>query len=225
MNADNKQTNFLDIKDKLKKSVLGLYDIPDFGQVDLNLVNMANFSPLLQDLIGSFRPRIICEIGSDQGMSTESSLLQYCRANDAQLHVVDPALLENRQSDNIVTYYREMSIPYLQQAEPADMYFIDGDHNYYTVLNELRLIRDKNISKVQPQDYLFLHDVGWPWGYRDLYYDTTSIEQKYRKKTTSGLNLSVFCSPYATEKQGLPIDDRSLSLLRMEGKRMVYLLQ
>jgi hypothetical protein len=63
MNIDKKQTNFLDIKDKLNKSVLRLYDVPDYGQVDLNLVNMANFFPLLQDLIDSFRPKIICEIG------------------------------------------------------------------------------------------------------------------------------------------------------------------
>jgi hypothetical protein len=209
MNIDKKQTNFLDIKDKLNKSVLRLYDVPDYGQVDLNLVNMANFFPLLQDLIDSFRPKIICEIGSDQGM-TSDLLYQYCRANGAQLHVVDPVLHENRQSDDIVTYFREMSIPYLQKAEPADIYFIDGDHNHYTVLNELRLIRDKN-NENNPK-LLFLHDVGWPWGYMDMYYDTTSIEQKYRKKTTSGLNVSVFHPSHVTVNQGLPMDELSVAI-------------
>jgi len=209
MNPVKKQTNFLDIKDKLKNSVLRLYDIPDYGQVDLNLVNMANFFPLLHDLIDSVRPRIVCEIGSDQGMST-NLLLQYCRANGAQLHVVDPALHENRQSDNIVTYYREMSIPYLQQAEPADIYFIDGDHNHYTVLNELRLIRDKNTEDTSR--LLFLHDVGWPCGYMDMYYDKTSIEQKNRKQTTSDLNISVFHFQYTPGIQGLPIDEVSVAI-------------
>ena len=209
MKADKKQTNFLDIKDKLKNTVLRLYDLPDFGQVDLNLVNMANFFPLLKGLIDSVRPRIICEIGSDQGM-TSDLLCQYCRENGVQLHVVDPALNENRESDTTVTYFQEMSIPYLQKAEPADIYFIDGDHNHYTVLNELRLIRDKN-NENSPK-LLFLHDVGWPCGYMDMYYDETSIEQKYRKKTISGLNVSVFHSPYATRKQGLPIDEVSVAI-------------
>ncbi len=209
MNADKNQTNFLDIKAKLKSSVLALYDIPDFGQVDLNLVNMANFFPLLQNLIASFRPKIICEIGSDQGM-TSDLLYQYCRANSTQLHVVDPALHESRQSDNIVTFYREMSLPYLRKAEPADIYFIDGDHNHYTVLNELRLIREKN-NKNSPK-LLFLHDVGWPCGYMDMYYDENSIEQQYRKKTISGLNVSVFHSPDTGGKQGLPIDEVTVAI-------------
>jgi len=209
MNANNKQTKFLDIKNKLKDSVQRLFDIPDYGQVDLNLVNMANFFPILQEIVDAVHPKIICEIGSDQGM-TSDLLYQYCKSTGAHLHVVDPILEDNRQSDKTVTYFREMSLSYLQKAGPADVYFIDGDHNFYTVLNELRLIREMN-SKGSPR-FLFLHDVGWPWGYMDMYYDINSVEEKYRKKATASLNLSLFRSEYATGKQGLSMEDAFVAI-------------
>lgn len=53
----------------------------------------------------------------------------------------------------------------------ADIVTLDGDHNYYTVLNELKLAA----HILKPDGVIFGHDVQWPYGRRDLYYDPSRI--------------------------------------------------
>ncbi len=57
-------------------------------------------------------------------------------------------------------------------APAADAYFIDGDHNYETVFNELNLIF-KRCDDTTP--LIFLHDLGWPCARRDFYYNPSVI--------------------------------------------------
>ena len=59
-----------------------------------------------------------------------------------------------------------------------DCILIDGDHNWYTVFNELRLIRERTLLKAG--GYIFLHDVDWPYGRRDLYYQPETIPAEFR---------------------------------------------
>jgi predicted O-methyltransferase YrrM len=54
----------------------------------------------------------------------------------------------------------------VDQKAVFDIAIVDGDHNYYTVTNELRLIA----QLLSPNGVVYLHDVGWPYGRRDLYY-------------------------------------------------------
>jgi hypothetical protein len=62
----------------------------------------------------------------------------------------------------------------LRQAAPADVYLIDGDHNFWTVSEEL-----EHIDTVSRADghlpLILLHDVGWPWGRRDIYYSPRDL--------------------------------------------------
>ena len=55
---------------------------------------------------------------------------------------------------------------------------IDGDHNYYTVSEELRLI-DERAPGARP--LLMLHDVGWPHGRRDAYWTPERIPEEHRQ--------------------------------------------
>ena len=50
---------------------------------------------------------------------------------------------------------------------------IDGDHNYYTVSEELRLIGERAPGAELP--LLLFHDVRWPHGRRDDYFDAEQI--------------------------------------------------
>jgi len=59
-----------------------------------------------------------------------------------------------------------------------DCILIDGDHNWYTVFNELNLIRQRAL--LRPGGVIFFHDVGWPYGRRDLYYQPDTIPAQYR---------------------------------------------
>jgi hypothetical protein len=56
---------------------------------------------------------------------------------------------------------------------------IDGDHNYATVSNELRLIHE-TCHRAGKRQLLCLQDVGWPWGRRDLYYSPESMGSEER---------------------------------------------
>ena len=50
---------------------------------------------------------------------------------------------------------------------------IDGDHNYFTVREELRLIGERAPGAELP--LLLFHDVCWPHGRRDDYFDAEQI--------------------------------------------------
>ena len=64
---------------------------------------------------------------------------------------------------------------------------IDGDHNYYTVSEELRLIGER--SGDGPLPLLLCHDVGWPHARRDAYYSWRSIPAEHRQPAAPGVYL------------------------------------
>jgi hypothetical protein len=69
----------------------------------------------------------------------------------------------------------------LADLEPMDAALIDGDHNWYTVFHELRLLAEGARRHDAPLPLLVLHDVGWPYGRRDLYYDPETIPAEFRQ--------------------------------------------
>ena len=60
-----------------------------------------------------------------------------------------------------------------------DAALIDGDHNWYTVYNELKLLAATAREADAALPVLVLHDVGWPYGRRDLYYAPEQIPEEY----------------------------------------------
>ena len=64
---------------------------------------------------------------------------------------------------------RETSLRALATIELPDVVIVDGDHNYYTVSEELRLIGDRGGGAELP--LLLFHDVSWPHARRDDYFD------------------------------------------------------
>src|SRR6185295_13588160 len=65
-----------------------------------------------------------------------------------------------------------------------DAIVIDGDHNYWTVHEELRLIGERAPGAELP--LLLFHDVVWPHGRRDDYFDATQIPEEYRVPMIEG---------------------------------------
>jgi hypothetical protein len=61
---------------------------------------------------------------------------------------------------------------------------IDGDHNYFTVAAELRLIGERAPGAELP--LLLFHDVGWPHGRRDDYFDYGAIPPDARHPQAGG---------------------------------------
>jgi hypothetical protein len=138
---------------------------------------------LLLPLAEATQARRICEVGSEAGAMT-AKVLEYCERVGGIAHVIepepmyDPAEWEARWADRLV-FYRAKSLAVLDQIDELDMVLLDGDHNWYTVLNELRLVeRHKPI--------VALHDVGWPYGRRDGYYCPDDIPPQHRQPHAQG---------------------------------------
>jgi hypothetical protein len=143
---------------------------------------MHNFiKPFVAPLMRSRKWSRICEIGSHQGESTD-----FLRVIPGlQVTVVDPCLdcdLQEKFSNNsFIDMRKGLSLEVLPQLTgPFQCVLIDGDHNWYTVYNELKLISER---KLLPEGgIIFFHDVDWPWARRDMYYQPEVIPPEYRHK-------------------------------------------
>jgi Methyltransferase domain len=118
----------------------------------------------------------IVEIGVDAGATTVK-LLELAKALDARLICIDP-LSSFRPTDdyNNVAFVAKPSLIALKALKEIDCAIIDGDHNWYTVFNELKLV-DKRLT---PGGIVFLHDVLWPYARRDMYYEPKRIPSRFR---------------------------------------------
>ncbi len=126
----------------------------------------------------------VVEIGALRGENT--TLMLDALAPDAELHVIDPLPEFDpeehaRRFGGRYIFHRELSLNALAGADAFDLALVDGDHNWYTVYNELRLLRDAARKESRPLPVLILHDVCWPYGRRDLYYDPSNIPAEFRQ--------------------------------------------
>ncbi len=84
-----------------------------------------------------------------------------------------------------------------------DAVIIDGDHNYFTVSEELRLIAERAAGDELP--LLLFHDVGWPHARRDDYYDPEPIPAEHRQPIEEGDRLFPGESGRAPRRAALPL--------------------
>jgi hypothetical protein len=138
--------------------------VPDYYVDEYNATTMINFWPIVAAFADAFRPRSICEIGSERGLTSErlSALLP-----DVRIHVVDPRISDRVKSMPNVDAHEETSKDFLSRRKKIPFYLIDGDHNYETVSMEIReAVRNNGDG---PFCAMF-HDAGWPFARRDGYY-------------------------------------------------------
>lgn len=141
-------------------------------------------------VLDAARPKSIVEVGSDTGENTRN-LLAFCEKNDAVLHVVDPLPKydvpewQERYGERLI-FHRDLSLEALPRITGFDLVLLDGDHNWYTVYNELKLIERLCDERSQSFPLVILHDIFWPYARRDLYYDAATIPEAYRKPYRQG---------------------------------------
>src|SRR5208283_2369548 len=112
--------------------------------------------------------RSFCEIGARDGTSAN----YFLRLPFTSYTVIDPCLDEDLQAkyaaEPRIRVLRSNSLDALAgggsigPGATFDCILIDGDHNWYPVFNELRLIHERAL--LRPGGYIFLHDVDWPYG-------------------------------------------------------------
>jgi hypothetical protein len=159
----------------------------DPGQWGASLINDGEMITSCLDIA---RPRSVVEIGAYAGDLTRF-LLGWAEPSGARVWAVDPspqdelvALAEERPEVELV---RETSHQALGHLPRTDAYVVDGDHNYYTVSEELRLIVEA--TGQAPLPLLMFHDVGWPHARRDDYFDPELIPDEFRQPTVEGGGL------------------------------------
>jgi hypothetical protein len=139
---------------------------------------------VIAPLVRAVAPSTIVEIGALRG-DTTMSLLESL-GSDVRLHVIDPvpqfdpAEHAERFRGEYV-FHGDTSLNVLPTLEPVDVALIDGDHNWYTVYNELRLLESQSRHAGQPPPVLILHDVAWPYGRRDGYYAPQQVPPRFRQ--------------------------------------------
>jgi Methyltransferase domain len=153
--------------------------VNDPGKWGASLVNAAEILFPCLDAAGA---RSVAEVGAYAGDLT-GQLLRWAGRTGARVIAVDPspepqlvALAEERPGLELI---RETSHDALRELELPDAVIIDGDHNYYTVSEELRLIGDKAEGAKLP--LLLFHDVGWPHARRDTYFAPEQIPEEFRQ--------------------------------------------
>lgn len=147
---------------------------------------MQNFYEFaIQPYLDKINPKHIIEIGAERGLNT-NKILTYCENNDCKLTSIDPFpifdfnLLKNKYNEKF-DMVCDLSLNVLSKLEPCDIAMIDGDHNWYTVYNELKSIELINLSNNHSFPIVFFHDIGWPYARRDMYYNPDNIPKEFQQ--------------------------------------------
>ncbi len=159
----------------------------DPGQWGASLVNDAEVMVAVLDTVEADS---VAEVGAYAGDLTRF-LANWAQRSGAKVIAVDPVpqseLVALARERDDVELIEATSLDALKTMELPEAVIIDGDHNYYTVSEELRLIGERAQGADLP--LLLFHDVCWPHARRDDYYAPDQIPDDYLLETHEGGGL------------------------------------
>lgn len=163
-----------------------------------SLAHTAELSLPCLDAAGA---RSVAEVGAYAGDFTRV-LVDWAARSGARVTAIDPApqpdLVALAGARPELELVQATSLEALREIPLPDAVVIDGDHNYFTVAGELRLIGERAPGAELP--LLLFHDVGWPHGRRDDYFDPAAIPEPRPLAGGEGL----FPGDPGTRPGGLP---------------------
>ncbi len=149
---------------------------------NLLIHSMSEFSEIIVEALDLAGAREIAEIGAEFG-GMSALLADYAAARSGRLTCVDPCPKDEftawAAEHPDVRHVAKASLEAFDALENVDAWVIDGDHNWYTVYNELQRV-DAACRRDGKPLLAFLHDVAWPWARRDLYYAPERIPAPFR---------------------------------------------
>jgi hypothetical protein len=150
-------------------------------------VSLAQMSELLLPCLDAAGASSVVEVGAFAGDLTRV-LVGWAEDAGASVGAIDPApqpgLIELAEGFEHLELIRETSLEALARIPLPDAIVIDGDHNYFTVSEELRLIGERVSGSELP--LLLFHDVCWPHARRDDYFDPNLIPEASRHSVADG---------------------------------------
>lgn len=144
---------------------------------------LANLREIVFACLDAAGARSVAEIGAEHGLFT-GELLDWGAGTGAERIVaIDPAprrrlrqLADRHATLELIVATSHEILPAL---EPPDAVIIDGDHNYFTVIQELRMLAERAPGARLP--LVLAHDIGWPLARRDSYHDPSRIPAGHRR--------------------------------------------
>ena len=135
-------------------------------------------------IIEIVKPRRLMEIGAEFGWNTRN-ILEWCRRTGAHADIIDPVALPSLQEVlagyvRLHTYHQSKSLGVIGKLDVPEILFLDGDHNWRTVFNELTLVfvRARQTQTMPP--IVIAHDCAWPYARRDMYYEPEAFAPEER---------------------------------------------
>lgn len=165
--------------------------------------SMREFLPVILPALDAAQVRRMAEVGAEHGGMSQA-LARYAAEHQGELVSIDPApsaeFLAWLEQNPQVRHIASPSLEVLEEQAGIDAWFIDGDHNWYTVYHELVAIRSVCERDGKPL-LVFLHDVGWPCARRDAYYAPQRIPAAYRRPHSFEVGVSIDSS-HVLEQRG-----------------------
>ncbi|GHD31928.1 class I SAM-dependent methyltransferase [Halioglobus pacificus] len=171
---------------------------------------IALWESLIKPIADAIDAKTVLEVGADYGLSTRA-LLDYVAPKSGHLFSIDTA--PGFDVDKLTSLYPgflsfsdEPSLSVIPRLPQLDIVLLDGDHNWYTVINELRTLENVQTAERGAMPVVLLHDIGWPYARRDLYYAPERIpdsfihpyarkgigRNRHRLLESGGLNANMF---------------------------------
>ena len=188
---------------------------PELEQIEWG-GSLLNMREMVLACLDCARPASVLEIGAYRGDLTEL-LAGWAEGAGARLTSIEPApqpeLREVAERNPGLDLVVATSHDALRDLPPADAVILDGDHNYFTLREELRQIAERAPDGVLP--LMIFHDVGWPHGRRDSYYEPERIPPEGRQPMA--LDVGVLPGVEGTAEEGLQFTE--WTALREGGPR------
>jgi len=166
-------------------------------------VSLAQMAEIMLPCLDAAGVRSIAEVGAFAGDLTRV-LVAWGAGSGAAVTAIDPSprpgLEALAREHPELTLIRETSIEALPRIALPDAIVIDGDHNYYTVSEELRLVSERASGADLP--LLLFHDVCWPHGRRDDYFAADQIPPDARHPTAG--DAGIFPGEAGVRPGGMP---------------------
>jgi hypothetical protein len=153
--------------------------------------SLANLGDVMFPCLEAVGARSVAEIGAFTGSLTEK-LLAWAPSQGARITAIDPnamgRLVELAEQYPELELLYERSNDALRRIPLPDVVIFDGDHNYYAVSQDLELVAERAAGGTMP--LLIVHDVGWPHGRRDVYFEPEAIPAEHRQPIARGVRIA-----------------------------------
>ena len=153
--------------------------------------SLANVAELLFACLDAVPARTVVEVGAYKGELT-AVLIGWAKAAGARVTAIEPKppaeLEELAGANRDLEVIRETSHRALAEIDLPDAVIIDGDHNWWTLTEELRILDRRAPGADLP--LLMFHDVGWPHARRDTYYDPDGVPGEHRQPLAHETHLA-----------------------------------